>query len=409
MMSDNPPENEPGPSRSRGPSFGRIVAVLAVLGFVVWFGVRVRVATGARDALATERQQFAEAARKAAEPGQVRKVAVVRGIPDTWLPSVPFDGTLSPVQEADLGFKISGNLQGIRVHLGQGVKSGALLASLDASEASAAVDSAAAQIRASEAQLLLAQDAERRSATLLSRGAGTPASSMQAAQQRALFAAQMDSARAQLHLAQVSRANLALMAPFGGVITKVPSGAGTIVNPGQALFHLQDIGTLKLAGTVGETDARLVRVGARVVLRSGDSLITDPKIGPRTGKITAVLPGVDPATRRVPVEAELPNRDGALLAGAFVHALVEGEAPVPVLRLPPAVLRPGSQDEVMVVKERHLFPRRITFAPGAAGAFLVLKGLLPDDDVMLGPSAEAREGDLVDPAGPAMIGQESTP
>jgi RND family efflux transporter MFP subunit len=213
---------------------------------------------------------------------------------------------------------------------------------------------------------------------------------VQATQQRSLAKAQLDGARAQLELARTNLANHALIAPFAGSVTKVPAGPGAIVSPGVPLFHLEDTSTLKLAGTIGEADARLVKPGATVAIQLEGRTVK--------GKLVAVLSSVDPATRRVPVEAEIRNDLSAPLLGrSFVRAMVIGLPPVQVMRLPATTLRPGSQDEVMVVEEGQLSPRRIAFFRSTDGALLVRSGLHSGDAVLATPSAEAQQGDRVHP------------
>jgi multidrug efflux pump subunit AcrA (membrane-fusion protein) len=167
--------------------------------------------------------------------------------------------------------------------------------------------------------------------------------------------------------------------------------------PGAPQFHLEDLSTLKLIGTVGEQDAALVKVGAPVELRGAPS---PSEARPARGKVVAVVPSLDPATRRVPVEAQFAN-DGAngaetpLLAGSLVRATIKAARPIDVLSLPHGVIRPGSQDEVMVVKGDRLAVRRIDFVIDRDGSLLVRRGLEATDDVVAAPWAEAKDGDRV--------------
>jgi RND family efflux transporter MFP subunit len=224
--------------------------------------------------------------------------------------------------------------------------------------------------------------------TLAGSGAATEASGVQSGQQKQLASAQLDAARAQLQLAQANLKNHTLAAPFSGSVTKVPSGTGAIVNPGQPLFHVSDTSNLKLAATVGEGDAPLVKPGAEVQLAVGGGMVK--------GKVTVVLSSVDAATRRVPVEAAVTNSgDAPLLGGSFVRAQVLAPSEIPVLRLPQNTLRPGSQDEIMVVKDGRLQRRRITFGSATDGALLVRSGLAAGESVLVAPSPEAQDGDPV--------------
>ncbi|HEY2747703.1 MAG TPA: efflux RND transporter periplasmic adaptor subunit [Polyangia bacterium] len=386
-----PTERAPSRPRSRGTL---IVLGLVLAGLGTWFAVRLDTALKTQKELADERAQVAEAAAQSAAPhaqGTAALTALVSPKPESWQPEVQFEGTLQPVREADLGFKVSGRLAQIRVRLGERVSAGQTLALLDATEAQAQVKAAEAQVRAAEAQLGLADDSAKRTSTMVGSGAASPQAGVQTGQQRSLAAAQLDSARAQLALAEATLKNQTLVAPFSGSVTRVPSGAGAIVQMGAVLFHVSDTSTVKLSGAIGEADASLVRPGAPLEVRLDGRVVA--------GRVVAVLSSVDAATRRVPLEAEIKNDGGQpLFGGAFVRAAVTGLEAVPVLRLPASALRPGSQNEVLVVdgadgKRQRI--RHIVFARAADGALLVRGGLDGNERVVAAPTAEAADGDPV--------------
>ncbi len=382
---DEPNAPTPFPSARRGFPIGRVVVVALLVGFSVIVGARVRSAMQQRAEQAAERQKQADAAGK---PQAAGGAATVAGVAQTWTPRVALEGTLMPAREADLGFKVGGRVAAIRARLGQKVAAGDVLATLEQTEAQAQAAAASAQVRAAEAQLALADDAAKRTTALIDSGSAPSASGVQVGQQRALAAAQLDGARAQLALADAALKSHTLAAPFSGTVTRVPSGPGAIVGPGVPLFHLQDNTTLKLSGSIGDADLPLVKIGAAVEVKAED--------GAAKGRVVAVLSTVDAATRRIPLEAEVHN-DGAqpLLAGAFVRATVVGAEPLAVLRLPATALRPGSQDEVMLVRDGRLETRRVAFAVAPDGALLVRHGLARGERVLSSPSAEARDGDPV--------------
>jgi RND family efflux transporter MFP subunit len=311
----------------------------------------------------------------------------VQGQAATWLPSVELDGTLQAQQSASLGFKVPGKIGSLKVKVGDAVKAGALLATLDATEAGAQAAASAAQVRAAEAQLALAQDGERRTQAMVQSGSFAEASGVQSTQQRALALAQLDAAKAQASLSKVSLGNHTLVAPFAGTVTKVPDGIGEVVGPGAPLFEIVNTKVLKLSTTVSEHDANLLLLGAPVSL--------ELETGKATGRISAVLGTVDEKTRRVPVEASFDN-PGFLRAGAFVQARVDAKNEIAVVRMPHDVLRPGSQDEVMVVADGgRLEGRHVVFAVDKDGTLLVRRGLSATDKVVSKPKPEAKTGDVV--------------
>ena len=191
-------ENElvdPSAQGAPGVPMGRIVLGVLAVALAGWTIVRVRTAQGEQARILTERTQAAEAAKKE----RTDKPLVLRsGAAATWRPIVRIEGTLQAIEEADLSFKVSGRLQSIRAKVGDYVRRGQTLATLEQVESAASVEQARAQVRAMEAQLKLAEDTEQRTTTLVTSGAGSQQSALQAREQRALAAAQADAARAGL-------------------------------------------------------------------------------------------------------------------------------------------------------------------------------------------------------------------
>src|SRR3954463_5637823 len=125
--------------------------VVAAAGLALggWFLFRVRDAMHMQSTMANERAQAAKAAEapsaKAAAPQRL-----VNGVPEKWRPTIALEGTLQPAREADLGFRVPGRLGAIRVKLGQRVRAGDVLATLEDTEAQAQVQAASAAVRAGE-------------------------------------------------------------------------------------------------------------------------------------------------------------------------------------------------------------------------------------------------------------------
>lgn len=392
MSSDIPPptvDATPVPhSPQKTSALSKLVVAVVLVGLAVPVGLKIKAATAKQKALEDDRTKTAqEAAAKSAGPIEVK---VTHPEPATWTPSVPLDGTLQPIQEAQLAFKATGPLAQLKVKVGDFVKKGQLLAALDATEAYAQSKAAAAQIKAAQAQLALAKDNAERTAAMVKGGSAPAVQETQAQGQLDLVTAQLDGAQAQLALAGANIKNHTLNAPFAGYVTMAPNALGGLVAAGVPVFQLKDVSRLRLVGTVSELDASLVKIGAVVTIKIDTSGKTV------TAKITSVLPTVDPGTRRVPVEAELENDEKEpIIAGTFVRAQVAGGEPMAVVKLPGTALRPGSQDEVLVVQGKKLHAAKVTFTRANDGSMLVRSGLSAKDTVLASPSPEAKEGDTV--------------
>jgi RND family efflux transporter MFP subunit len=375
-----------GGTTGRRRGAGTLVAAAALVGLAALIGVRVRETLAGRAAL-----QAAQAAQVQA-PAPKEGKTVVRGARVAWRASVPITGTLSPIQQADLGFKVGGALRVVNVKEGARVRVGQPLAALDGAELAAQAAAARAGMRAAEIGLDLALDAQRRTNALFEHATVSDADHTAVNQKVELAKADLERARAQVRLTASTAASTTLAAPFAGLVTRVPDGIGKIVGPGEPLFHLEDTSVLKLSATVSEGDALLLEQGNPITIDGHEAA---------KGTVTAVLRSLDPQTRRVPILAELPNDGPApLLAGSFVRATVTSPREIEVLSLPAAVIRKGSQDEVVVVKDGRAHIVRVSATQGKEpGQVYVREGLTPSDDVLVGATSELREGEPIDLGG----------
>src|SRR5205814_64272 len=109
------------------------------------------------------------------------------------------------------------------------------------------------------------------------------------------------------------------------------------------LVRLEDVSRFRLSATLNEDDAPLVIVGQAVTVTYRDRSVS--------GKVIAVVPSLDQATRRAPIEIEVPNDPAnPLLGWSFVRARIDGAGEVPVVRVPGTTRRPGSQREIVKVE-----------------------------------------------------------
>jgi len=364
-----------------------VIALGLGVGFLGLIGVRVKQAVAKKETLAAERA-VAETKPKVKEPQKT-----VRPAPTTWISRVDLTGTLKPWRDADVGFETQGRLVRIGVSVGDKVSEGQVLAFLDNSRAVAQVGQAESGVRAAEANLALAQDTLKRTEALAAQKAIPEAQAEQARQQVALMKAQLEGAHASTKLAKTGAGLSTAVAPFAGIVTRAPTGIGSIVNPGVPLIHIEDTSRFRLSATVGEEDVPLIAQGATVKIVYREHSVD--------GKVIAIVPSLDQATRRAPVEIEVPN-DGRLLGWGFVRARILGASEMPAVRLPALARRAGSQDEVVKVvtagDKKIAKIAKVSFAVDEDGSLVVQRGVSVEDVVLLSPNVELKDGDPVEVA-----------
>lgn len=373
--------------RRKRAGIGIVFVVVLGLAFVGVLAVRVKQATAKRASVAAERAA-AEAKAQIKEPQRTAKAE-----PTKWLPRVDLTGTLKPWRDADVGFETGGRLVRVSVSIGDKVEAGQTLAVLDASRAAAQVGQAESQVSAAQASLTLAEDNLKRTEALVASKSVPEAQAEQARQQVALAKAQLDGALASTRLAKTGAGLHSIAAPFAGIVTRAPTGIGSVVNPGVPLVHIEDTSRFRLGATIGEEDVPLVAVGAKVHVSYREKIAE--------GKVIAVVPSLDQATRRAPVEIEVPNLEGSgLLAWGFVRARIEGKGETDAVRVPATARRPGSQDELVKIERggQGAVARivKASFAASGDGSLVVQRGLAPGDEVLLSPSVDLKDGDRVE-------------
>ena len=128
---------------------------------------------------------------------------------------------------------------------------------------------------------------------------------------------QVGMSEAQIALVETSgktQPRIVLNAPIGGVITELMVREGSTVMAGSTLFRINGTSSVWAQAEVPESQVALLRAGAKVVARS-------PAV-PGTsfnGRVQAILPEVDAATRTLKARLELSNPGGRLVPGMFVQ------------------------------------------------------------------------------------------
>lgn len=259
---------------------------------------------------------------RVAEAASPKSVAVEPARATTFRPVHRYVGTLEPWLEARIGPQLaSGYVDTVLVRPGSIVKRGAVLATLDCRNASAASQAVASQARALAArQQALAKEAQR----LTEMASGGFASANEVEQKQALSAA--NEQQVQALLAQSSGRALevndcVLRAPFDGEVALRLVDPGSFVRPGTPLLQIVDRSVVRLAVDVPEIDYAAIapKTVVKIRLFAGGAELT--------GTIARRAPSADPATRTLHFEVDLPNPTREIPVGTTAEVLVDvGEA-----------------------------------------------------------------------------------
>jgi multidrug efflux system membrane fusion protein len=364
--------------RSRTPS-GRRAARLAILATVTLAGFFLT-ACGSGEVASQETRPV---------------LVVLPGKADVGVASLT--GEIRAREESPLAFRVGGKLLARQVDIGDQVKRGDLLATLDPGDQQAQVRAVQARLSAAEAELGRARADQARFAALakhqlVSRSARDAQNASATAAQ-----GQVDAARAELDVARNQAAYSRLLAPADGVITDRQAEAGQVVAAGQAVFTLAVDGAREVAFAVAESQKADIRPGQTVRVEVWSA---PGKQWP--GTVREVAPAADPASRTYAARATLDAPVGALQLGQSARVFIDAgpSGQTAVLSVPlTALQRDGDAVAVFVVDRKT---STLVLQPVTVGAYgddrvPVTSGLSADAWVVAAGGHLLRAGQKVSP------------
>jgi RND family efflux transporter MFP subunit len=311
-------------------------------------------------------------------------------------------GTLQGNIESPIYARTSGYVVRWKHDIGAAVRQGDILAELDTPE----IDQQLAQAAAVEHQAAASLDLARTSAERWEHLRSKDAVSQQDLDEKR---SALEQANANWRAAQANTKRLKdlesfkqVTAPFAGVITRRNIDVGDLVDAGsnggnaRALFTLTQTNPLRVYVYVPQLYAGQVHVGQSVDITQAE--LVGQHFG---GRITHTAGAIDPVSRTLQVDIQLPNPHGTLLPGAFVDvhmASVAGHH----LVVPSNALVFRAQGTQVVVADQstdgaqahlHLVP--VTVGRDFGKTVELLSGIHDGDAVVLNPSDALADGDTV--------------
>ncbi|MEP6809220.1 MAG: efflux RND transporter periplasmic adaptor subunit [Chthoniobacterales bacterium] len=265
-------------------------------------------------------------------PTTVTSAQVQKG---NWVPMLTAVGSISPVQGATISAELAGRVNKVGFESGTPVKKGDLLIEIDASAEEAQLRSAQADAELAKANFERARDL---------------------AQRKVISKSEMDSASAafQQKNAAVQNTQAAIdkkiiRAPFDGIAGIREVNIGQMVPVGQNLVTLQGLDRVYADFSLPQQQLSDLKVGLPVKVTT--DAIKDREF---EGKLTAINPAIDTATRSVMLQATLDNSDHALRAGMFAHVSVILPETNPTLFIPAtAVLYAPFGNSVYLIEKKR--------------------------------------------------------
>jgi RND family efflux transporter MFP subunit len=377
-----------------------------LFGFGAFLLLAVGLALGASRSYSKQREVMATAEQIRDFVPSVR-VATLQASNATVLVTLP--ATTSAFSVANIYARASGYIDKRYVDIGDRVKEGQLLAEIVAPEldhqitqAEATLGQLRAAVEQAQANKNLAQVTWGRNKGLVEKGWVTPQQgdidrfTLQA-REAALGVAQANVAaqQAQLNVLYQQKAYQRVVAPFDGVVTQRNVDVGDLVHAdtttGTFMFTIMQSNVIRAQVYVPQDSAFGLGPGVEAVVRV-------PEIPDRTfpGTVTRIANALQPGTRTLLTEIDIPNPDGTLTAGVYCTIELHIPRKTPSLLVPADAIifnRDGLQ--VAVIEDGTARIRKLSVTRDLGTQVEVGAGVKQGDQVIVNPPVNLIEGSKV--------------
>ena len=339
-------------------------------------------------------------------------------------------GEFQPYQEVDLHAKVSGYVRRINVDIGDRVKAGQVIATLEVPELNAQVAGSEAEVRHSQSEISraesgvalaqanytalhaaymrLAEAAKQRPGLVAQQELDDSRAKDQDAEAKINAAkAELESSQQQLGISKADRQRVTALqdysvvtAPFSGVITMRYADVGSLIQAGTAsntqsmpVVRLAQSDLLRLRMPVPEEDVPFIKTGGyvQIKLQSTGTLIS--------GRIVRFTRELTTSTRTMLAEVDVPNPDLTLSSGMTAEATIVLQTQNNVLSIPAgAILKEDGRPYVLIVDSNNKV-QKATVSLGIQGPdrVQITGGLTEHQSVIVSGQSNYQTGQIVRP------------
>lgn len=313
---------------------------------------------------------------------QVEHKALVNAVllevkPQSMEDAINLPGTVEPWTRLELMAKISGAIEAVKVKEGDLVKTGQVLALMEADDYRVAVDVARA------AHTLAKADFER--GRSMHETKVIPTASLESA------AARLQTAAAELERAQLQLSRCTITAPMDGVVKRLDAKVGLYLGVGDPLGELLRIDRVKAVVGIPESDVDAVRRLDQVGLTI--RALDDRQV---TGQKQYLASAPDTGAFLYRMELVLDNPGHEILPGMFFRARVVKHRFDEALAVPLySIISRGDEQYVFVAEGETVRKQRVSLGVIEGWQVQITEGLKPGDRVLLEGQREVEDGQKI--------------
>ncbi len=301
--------------------------------------------------------------------------------------------------EAPIFAQTSGYLQKWYFDIGAKVKAGDVLAEIDTPQVDQQLNQARAQLKVAEAARDLAQATYKRDQDLYNRKVIAAQDFDTAADTFRQNQAAVNADQASLNALEALENFKTVRAPFDGIITERDTDIGAFVPSGTGvqLFRMAQTSPLRVYINVPQTFSRFVKPGTQADLTLNE--LPDRKF---PAHVTNTAGAIDPTSRTLLTELEVPNQTGELLPGAYAQINLKLQGDTGLVTVPSNVLLFRSEGTAVgiVHPDGKVEVRKVVINRDLGDKLQISQGLSESDQVIENPSDSLADGITVNIAAP---------
>ena len=336
------------------------------------------------------RSSRTQAVRQRSQPAAGMTVAVVH--PQKASITIPvLPGQTQAYTDAPIFAQTSGYLKKWYFDIGAKIKAGDVLAEIDTPEVDQELAQAQAQIKVAQAALNLAEVTYRRNQDLFNRKVIAVQDFDTAADTYRENQAIVMADQANINQLDALEAFKIVRAPFNGIVTARNTDIGDYIasGSGSQLFRMQQTSPLRVYVNVPQIFAQMVKIGTE-----GDLTLDEFPGRKFLGRVTNTARAIDPTSRTLLTELQVPNETGELFPGAYALITLQVNDNTGILTIPSNALLFRSEGATVGVVDADgkVEIRKITINLNLGDKLEISQGLSETDQVIVNPSDSLANG-----------------
>ena len=321
----------------------------------------------------------------------VINVNVISPVPTKTDLGTPLPADVQAFIQASIHARASGYLKNWYVDIGQQVTNGQVLAEIDTPELDEQIAEARAQVDQAKAQLELSQVTSDRWNDLLKTASVSEQETAEKTSDLALKKAMLESAQANLHRLEDLKQFDQVTAPFTGIVTRRNTDIGQLIaaDSGPELFRMAQTDPLRVYVQVPQPLVHAIKPGqtAKLIFQELQQRVF-------TATITRTAGAVDPSSRTLQVELQVPNPKGDILSGSYAQVSFNEAADPNILTISDNALifRAQGMQLALVDNDNKVHLQSIVLGRDSGNTVEVLQGINADDRVIINPPDSIADG-----------------